>query len=106
MKNKFIDTFMKNIFIISAMTSIVAIVLICIFIFAGGVPFIKEYGLINFLFGTLWKPTDTPPSYGILPMVLGSLYITTGSIILGVPIGILTALYLAKFCNKKNLQIS
>ena len=101
MKNKFIDTFMKNIFIISAMTSIVAIVLICIFIFAGGVPFIKEYGLINFLFGTLWKPTDTPPSYGILPMVLGSLYITTGAIILGVPIGILTALYLAKFCNKK-----
>ena len=101
MKNKFIDTFMKNIFIISAMTSIIAIVLICIFIFAGGVPFIKEYGLINFLFGTLWKPTDTPPSYGILPMVLGSLYITTGAIILGVPIGILTALYLAKFCNKK-----
>ena len=83
------------------MTSIIAIVLICIFIFAGGVPFIKN-GLINFYL-VLWKPTDTPPSYGILPMVLGSLYITTGAIILS-SLGILTALYLAKFC--KNLQIS
>lgn len=101
MKNKFIENFMKNVFIISAMISIVAIILICIFIFAGGIPFIKEYGLANFLFGTLWKPSNNPPSYGILPMILGSIYITTGAIILGVPIGIMTAVYLAKFCNKK-----
>lgn len=101
MKTKFLEAFMKNLFIICAMISIIAIVLICIFIFAGGVPFIKEYGLKNFLFGTLWKPTDTPPSYGILPMILGSIYVTTGAIVLGVPIGIMTAVYLAKFCNKK-----
>lgn len=101
MKKKFLETFMKNIFIIFATTSILAIILICIFIFAGGLPFIKEYGLSKFLFGTLWKPTDTPPSYGILPMILGSIYITTGAIILGVPVGILTAVYLAKFCDKK-----
>lgn len=101
MKNKFLETFMKNIFIICASVSIVSIILICIFIFAGGVPFIKEYGLRNFLLGTLWKPTDTPPSYGILPMILGSIYVTTGAIVLGVPIGIMTAVYLAKFCNKK-----
>lgn len=101
MKNKFFETFMKNIFIICASVSIISIVLICVFIFAGGVPFIKEYGLSNFLFGTIWKPNNTPPSYGILPMILGSLYITLGAIVLGVPIGVMTAVYLAKFCNKK-----
>lgn len=100
-KSKFIESFMKNIFLISATMSIVAIVLICIFIFAGGLPFIEEYGLLNFILGTEWKPSDTPASYGILPMILGSLILTLGAIILGVPVGVLTATYLAKFSNKK-----
>lgn len=101
MKTNFFEKFMQGVFLVSATMSIVAIVLICIFIFAGGVPFIIEYGLSNFLFGTNWKPSDTPATYGVLPMILGSFYATTGAIILGVPIGILTATYLAKFCNKK-----
>lgn len=101
MKSKSFESFMKGIFFISATMSIVAIILICIFIFAGGIPFIKEYGLSNFLFGTKWKPSNTPASYGILPMILGSIYVTIGAIILGVPIGVLTATYLAKFSNKK-----
>ena len=66
MKKSF-EGFMKGIFLISAIMSIVAIILICIFIFAGGIPFIKEYGIKGFLFSTQWKPTDTPQSFGILP---------------------------------------
>lgn len=101
MKTKSFEGFMKGIFILSAMMSIISIILICFFIFAGGLPFIARYGLGNFLLGTEWKPGNTPPSYGILPMIMGSLYVTSGAAILGVPIGILTATYLAKFCNKK-----
>lgn len=101
MKKKTFEGFMKYVFILSAMTSILAIILICVFIFSEGLPFIKEYGLKNFLLGTNWKPSNTPPSYGILPMILGSLYITLGAIIIGVPIGVLTATYLAKFSNKR-----
>lgn len=101
MKSKFIEKFMKNVFLISATMSIVAIILICIFIFAGGVPFIKEYGLSKFLFGAQWKPSNSPASYGILPMVLGSFAVTIGAITLGVPVGVMTATYLAKFSNQK-----
>ena len=105
MKSKSFEGFMKGIFTLSAMMSIIAIILICIFIFAGGVPFIAKYGLVDFLFGTQWKPSNNPPSYGILPMIMGSLYVTAGGVIIGVPIGILTATYLSKFCNKKLYKI-
>lgn len=101
MKNKSLESIMKAIFVVSAMTSIVSIILICAFIFSGGIPFIKSYGLKNFLLGTQWKPSNSPPSYGILPMILGSLYITIGAMIIGIPIGVLTATYLAKFANKR-----
>lgn len=101
MKTKSFEGFMKGIFILSAMMSVISIILIMYFIFAGGVPFITEYGLKEFLLGTQWKPSNTPPSYGILPMILGSVYVTLGAMVIGVPIGILTATYLAKFCGKK-----
>lgn len=104
MKRKSFEAFMKFIFFLSAMTSVLAIILICVFIFSEGLPFIKEYGLKNFLLGTQWKPSNTPPSFGILPMILGSVYITIGAIIIGVPIGILTATYLAKFSNEKSYK--
>lgn len=105
MKTKSYEGFMKGIFILSALMSIVSIILICIFIFAGGVPFIAEYGVKEFLLGTQWKPSNKPASYGILPMILGSVYVTMGAMVLGVPIGILTATYLAKFCNTKLYKI-
>lgn len=101
MRKKSLEGFMQFVFTLSAMTSIIAIILICVFIFSGGLPFIKEYGLKNFLLGTQWKPSNAPPSYGILPMILGSVYVTIGAIIIGVPIGILTATYLAKFSSDK-----
>jgi phosphate transport system permease protein len=101
MKSKSYEGFMKGIFMISAMMSILAIILICFFIFAGGIPFIKDYGLKEFLLGTQWKPSNSPPSFGILPMIMGSLYVTVGAIAIGVPIGILTATYLSKFCGRR-----
>lgn len=101
MKERLIERFMKFVFILSAMTSVFAIILISIFIFSQGLPFIKEYGLSNFLLGRKWSPSNSPASYGILPMILGSLYITLGGALIGVPIGILTATYLAKFTSKK-----
>lgn len=101
MKSKSFEGFMKIVFIICAATSILAILLICYFIFSGGVPFIMEYSLKNFLFGNKWAPSNSPQAFGILPMIVGSLLITLGAIIIGVPIGVLTATYLAKFSNKK-----
>jgi len=101
MKYKFMEDFMKGIFLVCAIVSIVAILLICIFIFAGSIPFIQEYGFKNFLLGTVWKPSNNPQAFGILPMILGSLCVTFGSMVIGVPIGLLTAIYLAEFSSKK-----
>lgn len=92
------EKWMKVLFAITAFTSIAAVALICFFLFYNGLPAISKIGLSNFLFGTQWKPSDIPPSFGILPMILGSLYITAGSIIIGVPLGVLTAVFLVFFC--------
>ncbi len=100
MKSKFFEKLMELIFFISACASIISVILICFFIFANGLPAITEIGAVKFLLGKDWSPSNIPPSFGILPMILGSLYVTIGAIIIGVPIGILTAIYLAKFCPK------
>ncbi len=101
MKKKSLEKIMKVVFTLAAMTSILALLLICVFIFSEGLPFIGEYGLGNFILGRDWKPSNTPASYGILPMILGSVYITLGAVVIGVPIGILTATYLAKFTSAR-----
>lgn len=101
MKSKFFEKLMESIFFISACASIISVILICFFIFANGIPAISQIGVFKFLLGKDWSPSNIPPSFGILPMILGSLYVTIGAIIIGVPIGILTAIYLAKFCPKK-----
>lgn len=105
MKKISFEGFMKGVFMLCATTSILAIILICYFIFSGGVPFIMEYGLKEFLLGTSWRPSNTPPAFGILPMIFGSLVITLVAVVLGVPIGVLTATYLAKFCDKRLYKI-
>ena len=89
---------MHILFFLTACVSIFAVVLICVFLFANGIPAIGEIGVFKFLLGTKWKPGND--IYGILPMILGSLYVTAGAIIIGVPIGLLTAVFLAKFCPK------
>ena len=89
---------MHILFFLTACVSIYSVVLICVFLFANGIPAIGKIGVFKFLLGTKWKPGND--IYGILPMILGSLYVTAGAIIIGVPIGLLTAVFLAKFCPK------
>ncbi|MFV0314086.1 MAG: phosphate ABC transporter permease subunit PstC [Anaerotignum sp.] len=90
---------MQWVFLGAASISIVAVLLICIFLFANGVPAIQEIGVLNFLTGTQWKPSND--LYGIFPMILGSIYVTAGAIIIGVPMGLFCAIFLAHFCPKK-----
>ena len=91
------EAVMQGVFTACACISILAVALICIFLFANGVPTIFEIGPLNFLVGTTWKPGND--IYGILPMILGSLYVTAGAIIVGVPIGLLTAIYMSRFAS-------
>ena len=102
MISKLKEKIMEIVFFITACVSILSLILICVFMFANGVPAIREIGLMKFLLGRDWSPSNIPPSFGIFPMILGSLYVTGGAILLGVPIGILTAIYLAKFCPEKH----
>ena len=85
---------------IAALVSIAAVALICIFLFANGVPAMAKIGIFNFIGGSTWAPLNEPAEYGIFPMILGSIYVTAGALVVGVPIGLLTAVYLAKFCPK------
>lgn len=102
MKN-FLEIFMKIIFLLAACVSILAVAMICIFLFANGIPAMQEIGIFKFLSGKVWRPSNN--IYGILPFILGSLYVTAGAIIMGVPIGIMTAVFMAKFCPKKLYKI-
>ena len=97
------EKIMKFVFLISACVSILAVFLICIFLFINGLPAIQEIGLLNFVSGDIWNPFND--LYGILPMILGSIYVTAGALIFGVPIGILSAIYLSMFCPKKIYKI-
>ena len=90
---------MKIVFLLCACVSIVAVIAICVFMFANGFPAIAEIGPANFLLGTEWRPGQN--LFGIFPMIIGSIYVTAGAIIVGVPIGILCAVFLAFYCPKK-----
>lgn len=92
------EEIMRIVFLLSASISVISVVLICMFLFLNGLPAIAEIGVFDFLLGTDWKPSNVPAEYGILPMILGSIYVTAGAIVMGVPIGLLTAIYLAKSC--------
>ena len=96
--NKLKERFMKGIFFVAACASILAVALICLFLFVNGIPAMGEIGIFKFLAGRTWKPVDIPPSYGILPMILGSIYVTAGATVIGVPIGLLTAVFMARYC--------
>jgi phosphate transport system permease protein len=102
---KYKESIMKTIFFVAACTSILAVTLICLFLFINGVPAIAKIGIFDFLMGTTWKPNNTPPSFGILPMILGSIYVTAGAAVVGVPVGVLTAVFMAKYCPKKLYRI-
>ena len=97
--NKLREKSMGCVFLITALATIFAVIVICLFLFANGFPTIFEIGPLDFLLGTNWRPTQD--IYGIFPMILGSIYVTAGSLILGIPIGLLCAVYLARFCPPK-----
>lgn len=100
MKSKaWTESFMRGAFFIAACASVLAVALICVFLFANGVPAMKEIGFIEFLTGKIWKPNNK--IFGIFPMIVGSLYVTAGAILFGVPIGILTSVFMAKYCPKQ-----
>lgn len=100
MKSKaWAEKIMQGVFLIAACTSVLAVALICIFLFANGVPAIREIGFVKFITGELWRPNNN--LFGIFPMIIGSLYVTAGAIVFGVPIGILTSVFMAMYCPKK-----
>lgn len=90
------EKFWEIIFLLAAGFSFLAVLLICLFLFANGIPAIQKIGVEDFLFGTKWKPGND--LYGIFPMILGSFYVTAGAVIVGVPVGLMTAVFLSKFC--------
>ncbi len=94
---------MHGVFFVCALASIFAVVMICIFLFANGIPAIREIGALDFLTGTKWKPGND--IYGILPMIVGSIYITAGAILIGVPVGLLTAVFMAFYCPQRAYRL-
>ncbi len=100
MKSKNIaEKAMEILFFVCACVSVLCVALICIFLFANGIPAIGKIGVGNFLLGDIWKPGSN--QYGIFAFIVGSIYVTAGAILIGVPIGVLTAAFMAKFCPKK-----
>lgn len=97
------ENIMKAIFFISAFMSVVAVILICIFLFANGLPAMKKIGFAEFLLGRTWRPGND--IYGVFPMIIGSLYVTAGALVIGVPVGILSAIFLARFCPPKLYKV-
>ena len=96
-KGEMKETLARVLFIFAACISILAVFLICIFLFANGLPGMFKIGVLDFLTGTKWKPGND--IYGILPMILGSVYVTAGALIIGVPAGLLTAIFLSRFAS-------
>lgn len=87
---------MKAVFAASAMFSVAAVAVICIFLLYNGIPAMREIGFLEFIGGRTWKPTEG--QFGIFPMIVGSVYMTGGAVLLGVPVALLTAVFLAWFC--------
>ena len=96
-KRKVFENIVHGVFLILGLITVACVLIITIYLIVSGVPAIKEIGLFKFLFGTEWASTAAEPSYGILPFILTSIYGTAGAIIIGVPIGFLTSVYVAKF---------
>ena len=98
------ESVMRWVFAASASVCVAAVALICIFLFANGLPFFQKVDVFAFLSGTKWAPDVNDSGsglYGILPMIVGSLYVTAGALVIGAPIGIMGGVYLARFCSTR-----
>ncbi len=100
-KKKVLETVIHGIFLILGLITVGCVLLISVYLVVSGIPAIREIGIIDFLFGKEWSSTSSDPEYGILPFILTSIYGTAGAILLGVPIGFLSAVYLAKIAPPK-----
>lgn len=100
-KNRLFENIVHGIFLILGLITVGCVLLITVYLIVSGIPAIKEIGFFNFLFGKEWASTAAEPKYGILPFILTSVYGTAGAILIGVPIGFFTAVYLSKVANKK-----
>ena len=104
-KTKVFENIIHGIFLILGLITVACVLIITIYLVIAGIPAIREIGLFKFLFGKTWASTAAEPSYGILPFILTSVYGTAGAIVLGVPIGFFTAVYLSKIATKKVREI-
>ena len=100
-KNNLFESIIHGVFLLLGLVTIGCVLMITIYLVISGIPAIREIGLINFLFDDTWASTAAQPLYGILPFVLTSIYGTAGAIVIGVPVGFLTAVYLAKMASPK-----
>ena len=100
-RKNLLETIVHGIFLIMGLITVGCVLLITVYLVISGIPAIRKIGLFDFLFGKVWASTAKEPKYGILPFILTSIYGTAGAILLGVPIGFLTAVYLAKIAPKR-----
>ena len=100
-KKQLLEEIIHGIFLILGLITVASVLLITVYLIISGIPAIFKIGPIKFLFGTVWASTAEVPQYGILPFILTSIYGTIGAILLGVPIGFMTAVYLSKMASKK-----
>ena len=98
------ETLIRRVFLLVALTSIVVLALIMIFLFMEGLPIFKVYPVTKFLFGKLWYPTADPPDFGIFPLIMGSLAVTALSSAIAIPLGVMTAIYLAEIARPRMRQ--
>ena len=105
MKHNLTETLVHGVFLLLGLVTVGCVLLITVYLVISGIPAIRKIGLLDFLFGDTWASTAAQPQYGILPFILTSIYGTAGAIVLGVPVGFLTAVYLAKLAPKSVKEI-
>lgn len=98
---KLMENIVHGVFLVLGLITIICVAVISMYLIISGIPAIREIGLLEFLFGSVWESTANPPQYGILPFILTSVYGTAGAILLGVPVGFLVAVYLSKVAPPK-----
>ncbi len=102
---RLLETVIHGIFLVLGLVTVGCVLLITIYLVISGIPAIRQIGLVDFLFGPAWDSTASEPKYGILPFILTSVYGTAGAILLGVPVGFFTAVYLAKAAPKRMKEV-
>ena len=100
-KNQVLEKVIHGIFLLLGLITVGCVLLITVYLVISGIPAIREIGLVDFLFGKKWASTASEPKYGILPFILTSVYGTAGAILIGVPVGFMTAVYLSKMASPK-----